>query len=206
MMNILNLNEIIADDMKKIKIFLASSNELKEEREKFEIEVYRKCKTWFDKGAFLYLDIWEDLSARMSSTRSQDKYNIKAKEADLFVLLASSKVGMYTAEEFETAFGAFQSTQKPFIFTYFKDINSGTDPSLQEFKNELESLGHFHSSYTNFSDLWIQFNKELDRLLLDDFKEFKFTYGENKTQRTVNQGEKSVYIEKPKGNVNIDIQ
>jgi len=54
--------------MKKIKIFLASSNELKPEREQFEIEIYRKCKSWFDKGIFLYLDIWEDMSARLSLT------------------------------------------------------------------------------------------------------------------------------------------
>lgn len=35
--------------MKRIKIFLASSNELVADREKFEIEVYRKCKAWFEK-------------------------------------------------------------------------------------------------------------------------------------------------------------
>ena len=73
--------------MKKIKIFLASSNELKPEREKFEIEIYRKCKTWFDKGVFLHLDIWEDMSARMSMTGSQSEYNKFVKEADLFVFL-----------------------------------------------------------------------------------------------------------------------
>ena len=102
--------------MKKIKIFLASSNELKAEREKFEIEVYRKCKTWFDQGIFLHLDIWEDLSARMSDTRSQDEYNKNIEGADLFVLMAYSKVGMYTAEEFDKAFGSFKNTKKPFIF------------------------------------------------------------------------------------------
>jgi hypothetical protein len=93
------------------------------------------------------------------------------KEADLFVLLAYSKVGMYTAEEFETAFGAFKSTQKPFVFTYFKDITSGAESSLQEFKNKLENLGHFYSPYKDFNDLWNQFNKELDRLLLAGFEE-----------------------------------
>lgn len=156
--------------MKKIKVFLASSNELKDEREKFEIEIYRKSKLWVSHDAFLHLDIWEDLSARLS-TRSQDEYNQKVREADLFVLLAYSKVGMYTAEEFATAFGAFNATQKPFIFTYFKDISSGADPSLQDFKDKLKALEHFYSSYIDFNDLWKQFNKELDRLLLADFKE-----------------------------------
>lgn len=82
--------------MKKITLFLASSNELKAEREQFEIEIYRKCKAWFDKGIFLYLDIWEDLSARMAAEGSQSEYNKKVQAADLFILLVYSKVGMYT--------------------------------------------------------------------------------------------------------------
>ena len=106
--------------MKKIKIFLASSNELIHEREQFEIQIYRKCKAWFNKEVFLHLDVWEDMSARMSKTGSQSEYNKYVKDADLFVFLAFSKVGMYTEEEFEKAFGEFQSKDKPFIFTYFK--------------------------------------------------------------------------------------
>ena len=53
--------------MKKITLFLASSAELKPEREQFEIEIYRKCKAWFDRDIFLHLDVWEDLSARMAA-------------------------------------------------------------------------------------------------------------------------------------------
>jgi hypothetical protein len=191
--------------MKKIRIFLASSNELKNEREKFEIEIYRKCKTWFDKGVFLNLDIWEDLTARMSTSRSQDEYNQKVKEADLFVLLAYSKVGMYTAEEFKTAFGAFQSNQKPFIFTYFKNIDNGSDSSLLEFKNKLKILGHFFSPYVDFDNLWNQFNKELDRLLLNNFEKFDFNCTGSKDQRYIKQGDKSIYIEKTDGNIEFNI-
>ena len=156
--------------MKIIKIFLASSNELKPEREKFEIEVSRKNNLWKEKGISLQLVIWEDLTARMFSTRSQDEYNKRIEECDLFVLLAYSKVGMYTEEEFETAFGAFQKTKKPFIFTYFKDIDSNTENSLEAFKKKLKDLGHFYATYTTFDNLWNQFNKELDRLLLADFE------------------------------------
>jgi hypothetical protein len=36
--------------MKTIKIFLASSNELKRDREQFEIEINRKNKAWHNKG------------------------------------------------------------------------------------------------------------------------------------------------------------
>lgn len=155
--------------MKRIKIFLASSNELKADREQFERELYRKSKLWHDKNIFFHLEIWEDMSEKMSPTRSQDEYNKEIKNGDLFVLLAHTKVGMYTDEEFETAFGAFQKTKKPFIFTYFKNSEVPTADSLEVFKNKLKDLGHFYGSYTNFDNLWKQFNKELDRLLLADF-------------------------------------
>lgn len=178
--------------MRLIKIFIASSNELIRDREQFEREIYRKCKAWFGKSLFLHLDIWEDLTTRMSNESSQAEYNKKVKEADLFVLLAYSKVGMYTAEEFDTAFGAFKSKQKPFIFTYFKEINSDVDPSLSNFKEKLNMIGHFYSKYTEFDNLWSQFNKELDRLLLADFNEF-LPDSPNAGNITINQQAEKIY-------------
>ncbi len=160
--------------MKKIKIFLASSNELRSEREHFERKIYRRCKDWIDREIFLHLDIWEDLSARMSVDGSQSEYNKFVQAADLFVLLAHTKVGMYTAEEFATAFGQFQSTRKPFIFTYFKTPDGViTDTSLAEFHQKLNELKHFYSPFSDENDLWGQFNEELDRLETDGFNEFK---------------------------------
>jgi len=159
--------------MKKIKIFLASSEELKPEREQFEIEIYRKCKSWFERGIFLHLDIWEDVSARVSISGSQSEYNKLIKDADLFVFLAYSKVGMYTAEEFEHALGNFQATQKPFIFTYFKTPPDDGEDSLADFKKKLKKLKHFQSNFSDFNDLWKQFNKELDRLEIAQFAENK---------------------------------
>jgi hypothetical protein len=156
--------------MKKIKIFLASSNELKSEREQFEIEIYRKSKAWLKKEIFLELNIWEDMSARMSSTGLQSEYNKCVEQADLFVLLAFSKVGMYTAEEFEHAFRQFQATQKPFIFTYFKTPPAKTEDSLAELKTKLKELKHYGSNFNDSNDLWNQFNKELEHLELEEFE------------------------------------
>jgi len=156
--------------MKKIKIFLASSNELKFEREQFEIEINRKNKAWFNKEIFLDLNIWEDMSARMSSTGSQSEYNKFVEQADLFVFLAYSKVGMYTAEEFEHAFGQFQATQKPFIFTYFKTPPANTEDSLADFKTKLKELKHYGANFKDSNDLWNQFNKELEHLEMEGFE------------------------------------
>lgn len=187
----------IAPPMKKINIFLASSNELQPERERFEMEIYRKCKAWFGKGIFLHLDIWEDLAARMSHTRSQDEYNKFVQSADLFVLLAYTKVGMYTDEEFEKAFGQFQSTQKPYIFTYFKTSKGiVTEPSLADFQQKLKALGHFYCQFADSNDLWNQFNKELERLENDAFRENKWVNDQSGTHTYKQQAQKIYNIEK----------
>lgn len=160
------------EKIKKIKVFLASSNELLIDREKFEIQIYRKCKKWIDIGLFLHLEIWEDLSKKLSLTRSQDEYNKKIQECDLFILLAYTKVGEFSAEEFETAFGNFHSERKPFIFTYFKENPPRKEISLDRFKEKLEKLGHFYSFYRDHKDLWNSFNKELDLLEENGFNKF----------------------------------
>jgi len=64
-------------------IFLASSSELKEDREQFENFINRKNKDWVDKGVFLKLVIWEDFLDAMSKTRLQDEYNEAIRESDL---------------------------------------------------------------------------------------------------------------------------
>lgn len=183
--------------MQKITLFLASSKELQPERERFELEIYRKCKAWFDRGVFLYLNVWEDLTARMAAGGSQSAYNEHVKSADLFVLLAYTKVGMYTAEEFEKAFGQFQSTQKPFIFTYFKAPDGlPVDSSLEVFHQKLKELKHFYSPFRDADDLWNQFNKELDRLELEGFAEFRHAGAGNLANVT---GDGNILIQGPIG-------
>jgi hypothetical protein len=175
--------------MQKIRIFLASSNELKAERDRFEQEIYRKCKAWFDDGIFLHLDIWEDLTASMIANGSQSDYNRYVQQADVFVLLAYSKVGIYTAEEFDTAFGQFQAAQKPFIFTYFKQAAGiEIDLSLTNFQQKLKDLKHFYSAFANVDDLWNQFNKELERLQQDHFSAFNHQAERNTAASTDNRG------------------
>ncbi|MDN3205599.1 hypothetical protein [Algoriphagus sediminis] len=164
--------------MKKLRIFLASSNELKEEREQFEIHIYRKCQELFEqKQIFLYLDIWENMSTKMSRTHSQDEYNKFVRDADIVVVLAYTKVGEYTFSEFENAKRTFKSTNKPFLFVYFKADPPYTGnnlkdlQSLEDFKKLLADGGYFYPSFKDFDNLWNQFNKELDRLATSDFKE-----------------------------------
>jgi hypothetical protein len=126
-------------DIKTIKIFLASSSELKDDREQFEIFINRKNKEYIKEGIFLHLELWEDFLDAMSPTRLQDEYNKAIPECDVFVSLFHTKVGQYTEEEFLKALETFQANQRPLIYTYFKD----SPISLSQISSEIKSLLDF---------------------------------------------------------------
>jgi hypothetical protein len=161
--------------MQKIRLFLASSSELKEDREQFEIFIYRKCKAWFDRDIFLHLDIWEDFLDAMSAGGLQSEYNKTIKNCDIFVLLAFNKVGKYTAEEFSHAFGQFATAQKPFIFTYFKTPTTTQNrdelQSLWAFEDKLKELNHYKTEYRTIEGLREHFGNQLDKLAATGFLE-----------------------------------
>lgn len=166
--------------MGKVRIFLASSSELSEDRLAFERLVNRKNKLWHDRGVFLELQMWEDFLDVVSKTRLQDEYNAVIRECDLFVMLFWSKVGRYTLEEFEAAVGQFKATEKPFILVYFKTAprpeggGSDTDrQSLDAFEDRLETLGHYKTAYHSVDRLALHFSEQLDKLAAGGFISFE---------------------------------
>ncbi|MEM7773773.1 MAG: hypothetical protein AAF327_25125, partial [Cyanobacteria bacterium P01_A01_bin.37] len=155
-----------------IKIFLASSSELNDDREQFEIFINRKNKQYRSQNIFLELVIWEDFLDAMSQTRLQDEYNKAITECDVFVSLFYSKVGKYTKEEFTKAFGAFKAEDKPLVYTYFKKLvtevtrgNRKSFESLFDFQDELSDNGHFYTTYANIEELKYKFGEQLVKLL-----------------------------------------
>jgi O-acetyl-ADP-ribose deacetylase (regulator of RNase III) len=162
------------------KIFLASSSELKEDRREFEIFISRRNSDLVDKGIFLHVVAWEDFFDAMSRTRLQDEYNREIRACDIFVMLFWTKVGPYTDEEFEAAFGAFNDKGRPFVFTYFKteaitmenDDRRGELASLWKFQDKLKSLGHYQTKYKNVDDLKVQLGRQLDKLCDSGFSSF----------------------------------
>ena len=157
--------------MKIIKLFLASSNELKEERDEFQKFINSKNNEWLSKNIFLKLIIWEDFLDSISQTSLQDEYNEAIRTCDIFVLLFFSKVGKFSQSEFESAFGQFKKTSKPDIYTYFKndyiktgDIVKEDIISLLDFKDKIAELKHYLTEYTSVEDLLLKFNKQLEKL------------------------------------------
>lgn len=164
--------------MKKTTIFLASSSELASDRDRFEIFIGRKNKELVGRQVFLDLVRWEDFLDAMSKTRLQDEYNKAITNCDIFIMLFFTKVGQYTQEEFEHAFKQFKETNKPFIFTYFKDAPVSMADiddsvlSLIQFKKKLKELGHFFTVYKNIDELILKFDGQINKLIENEFIKF----------------------------------
>lgn len=162
-----------------VRIFLASSAELADHRQAFELAVGRLNKREFwrvDRGIQFEVVLWEALGAAMSPTRSQDGYNAEIESCDLFVVLYRSKVGKYTAEEFDQAHLRFQGCGRPKIWTFFHDALTSTAQvsraeanSLFDFREKLAALGHFESLYQHPDTLCQRFATELEQLDREGF-------------------------------------
>jgi internalin A len=162
-------------DVKTVRIFLASSEELREDRDAFDLYFRQQNDRLRKQGVYLEIVRWENFLDAMSSTRLQDEYNRAIRNCDVFVSLFKTKTGKYTAEEFDVAWQRFQAKSKPRIYTYFRKATVSTSASnrddlmsLWDFQKKLGELGHFYTEYDSIDDLQKQFRDQLDKLRADD--------------------------------------
>ncbi|MGH8533664.1 MAG: COR domain-containing protein, partial [Gammaproteobacteria bacterium] len=163
--------EKLATALRTIRIFLASSAELEQDRDAFDLYFRQQNDQFRKKGIYLEINRWENFLDAMSETRLQDEYNKAVRACEIFVSLFFTKTGKFTEEEFDTAHRQFKDAGSPQIYTFFKDadVRMGTITeevnSLLQFKKKLASLGHFYTSYDNIEHLKRQFRDQLDKLL-----------------------------------------
>lgn len=157
--------------VRTVRIFLASSAELAEHRDAFDLRVRQLNDRWVKRGLHLEPERWENFIDAMAQDRLQDEYNRTIAGCDIFVMLFRTKVGKYTAEEFDKAFGQFKATGKPLIYTYFNkvsvdigDLDEQDFLSLKGFQKRLKSLGHFQTVYENSEGLLLHFGEQLEKL------------------------------------------
>ena len=153
-----------------IRIFLASSAELREDRDAFDLHFRPQNDQLRKEGFYLEIVRWENFLDAMSETRLQDEYNKAIRACDVFVCLFFTKTGKFTEEEFDVAHRQFKESGKPRIYTFFKnaDIKTGSAQeedilSLFAFKKRLRELGHFYTSYDNIEHLKRQFHDQSTR-------------------------------------------
>jgi hypothetical protein len=122
------MNEKEKPIVSKIKICVASSETLEEERLAIEKFLFKKNDELIDKNIYLSYNVWEKQSHRFNNTYKQLDFNDSlVLESDIFICLIGNDVGRFTKEEFDLAKERFslQSKLKPFIiYVYFKDSSS----------------------------------------------------------------------------------
>ena len=157
---------------KIIRIFLASSSELKEDRDSFELYFRQENDRLRTQLIYLEVNRWETFLDAMSGTSLQAEYNKAIQNCDIFVSLFKTKTGKYTEEEFIVAHSAFKATGKPLVYTYFMRTEVPNDRSLRgaltslwDFQDTLSKLGHFQTEYTSIHDLQNQFRRQLDKII-----------------------------------------
>ena len=150
--------------MKEIKVFLASSEELKYDRLAFS-DLIRKLDNIYEKrGIRIKLFQWEDFDAAYNDKRKQDEYNEYIKQSDLFLALFRTKAGKFTVEEFELARDEHREKGLPKPHVYCRDLEQGEteDKTLTEFKQKLfDEMGHFFARYKNEDGLNLHFVMQL---------------------------------------------
>lgn len=156
--------------MPKRTIFLASSAELKADRDAFRQMVSELNAGWKSRGLEFEVDVWENFLDSMEPGGLQGRYNQRIRASDIFVMLFFTKVGPYTREEFETAVAGLEAGASPHVYTYFRndsvltgELGDGTR-SLLDFKARLKELKHYVTLYRNTEDLLYQFSRQLERL------------------------------------------
>jgi tetratricopeptide (TPR) repeat protein len=153
--------------MKTIKVFLASSEELEDDRIKFG-NLIRKLNVIYEKrGIQIKLFEWEDFDAAYNGISKQEEYNEQICDSDIFLALFHIKAGKYTIEEFNYATEEFKKHTSPKIYTYIKQLGKGEveSPELKSFKEcLLKDLGHYWCNYNNTDTMHLHFVMQLQLL------------------------------------------
>lgn len=150
--------------MKEIKVFLASSEELEQDREAFGNFIRRLDNLYEKRGIRIKLFQWEDFDAAYNDKRKQDEYNEYVKQSDLFLALFRTKAGKFTVEEFELARNEHREKGLPKPYVYCRDLEQGEteDKTLTDFKKMLiDEMGHFFARYKNEDGLNLHFVMQL---------------------------------------------
>ena len=125
--------------MKIIKLFLASSEELKPERLVIAELITKLNYLWAEYDISIRLVKWEYLDSSMGTQHKQEDYNDYLRQCDMCVVIYWTKFGMYTEIELETAYQLLNSDScLKHMCVIFKEGGNMTD-GLKSFRNKYET-------------------------------------------------------------------
>ena len=165
--------------VKTVQIFLASSNELHDDRVAFADFIMRLNKHYSTRDYVFQLEKWEYLNPAYNGKRKQDEYNKVLSQCDSFVALFYTKTGQYTVEEFDEAIKECKKREYP-LHIYFKTIKGEKEkPKIKKLKKRIsDELDHFWGEYDTNDKLHLDFALWLDNFLFGGKSELKVESGE----------------------------
>jgi hypothetical protein len=153
-----------------IQLFVASSREHPAERQMLSTFVRETNDLWRPDDRYLEFISSDDYQTSLAQQGSQNVLDESIRRADVFLMMFKTRVGSYTAHEFEIAYEQYHRTGKPLIFVY-QNVGSVSLASvprediegLYEFKDRLAKQGDYLVEYANPDALVLAFSNQLER-------------------------------------------
>ena len=155
--------------MRIVKVFIASSEELQPERERFDT-LFNHLNNIFERRGIMLLPVkWEFLDASMGEEHKQEEYNRAIRECDLCVVMFWQKFGTYTDTELRVADAEQRAGRLPKkVYVFFKEPGDYT-AEIETLKARFEEeYGHFYCKFNTSDQLQLDFTLQLERYLQSD--------------------------------------
>ena len=145
--------------MKKIKIFIASSEELDEERNMMAVLANSLNTALVPQGVQVIVVEWGNLDASMDCDHKQEEYRAKLRECEICMVLYWTTFGKYTERVLDVAYEEMKKGNKlQKLFVYFKDSDKEPTKELKEFRDSFPTkYGQCFTQYQNVDTLKAHF-------------------------------------------------
>ena len=132
--------------MRTLKVFIASSEELRLERLEFADMIQHLNRILKPRGI------------EIEPIDNHEEYNRELKNCELCLVLYWTRFGDYTKSEFDTAYSELCAGRNPQkLYVYFKDADEIT-PELRAFKESFDTqYGHFFCRFENVDTMKLNF-------------------------------------------------
>lgn len=161
--------------MQTTRVFLGSSEELREDRLALSDFFNRLNNAYVPHGRCFQLVIWEHESIAIAAQEAgkQAEYDELVRSCDVSLFLFHRRCGGYTLEEIETALDESKRTGgvRPLIFTWIRKLLPGerTMPELERFRARIDA-GELKLPYREYDDV-----RSVELALLQEFAPFGAT-------------------------------
>lgn len=157
--------------MKNIKVFIASSAELDEDKTQMDIYFSQKNKSYQRRYIYFEQRTWKDFPSYLSEEHLQSRYDEYIRQCDIVIFLFHTRLGQYTLRELKVAFEELKKRngKSPKIYIYVKRDDTHTQilETLKQYSEQ--EYGHFCDTYTDYNELFRHFNYQLEQLEKEGF-------------------------------------